>query len=89
MELAGDDLQDDLIIDESIASSEEDESSHFIPEISQDNENRAGSSSNAANSVSLLAKKRKRKAKEKERKAKVRLWREFRSLNFYTDRLWM
>jgi len=86
MEPGGDDLQDELIIDESIASSEEDESSHFIPEISQDSEDdRAGSSSNAVGSASFLAKKRKRKAKEKERKAKVRLWGGFLSSTFYAD----
>ena len=67
MEPAGDDLRDDLVIDGSIASSEEDESSHFI--LQDTGDDRAGSSSNAA---SLLAKKRKRKAKEKAKRAKVR-----------------
>lgn len=74
MELGGDDLQDDLIIDESI-SVEEDESSPLIPGISQDSEESEDDRvalSNTAESALLLAKKRKRKAKDKERKAKVR-----------------
>ena len=81
MERGGDDLQDDLVIDESVASSEEDESCHFIPGIGRDSEgDRAASFSTA----SLLAKKRKGKAKDKERKAKVCLCGEYIS---YTDRL--
>lgn len=75
MELGGDDLQDDLIIDEPIAAEEEDESSPLIPGISQDSEESEGDRvalSNAAESALLLAKKRKRKVKDKERKAKVR-----------------
>jgi protein CMS1 len=65
----GDDLQDDLIINEPIAS-EEDESSPPVPGISQDSEE-SDALSNAAESALLFAKKRKRKAKDKERKAKV------------------
>ena len=75
MELGGDDLQDDLIVDESIAAEEEDESSPLIPGISQDSEESGDDRvalSNAAESALLLAKKRKRKEKDKERKAKVR-----------------
>ena len=75
MEPGGDDLQDDLIIDKSIASEEEDESSPLIPGITQDSEESEDDRvalSNAAESALLLAKKRKRKAKDKERKAKVR-----------------
>lgn len=75
MEPGGDDIQDDLLIDESILA-EEEESSPLIPGISQDSEESEDDRvalSNAAESASLLAKKRKRKAKDKERKAKVRL----------------
>ena len=75
MEPGGDDLQDDLVIDKSIASEEEDESSPLIPGITQDSEESEDDRvalSNAAESALLLAKKRKRKAKDKERKAKVR-----------------
>lgn len=76
MEPGGDDLQDDLVIDESVASGNDDESYHFIHDISQESEDdRPSSSFNAADSAPLLAKKRKRKAKDKERKAKVRSWR--------------
>ena len=74
MELGGDDLQDDLIIDESISAEEEDESPPLMPAVSQDSEeseNDRVALSNAAESVLLLAKKRKRKTKDKERKAKV------------------
>ena len=76
MEHGGDDLQDDLILDESIAA-EEDESSPLIPGISQDSEESEDDRvalSNVTESALLLAKKRKRKAKDKERKAKVRLY---------------
>jgi hypothetical protein len=65
MEPGGDDLQDGLIIDESIL---------LIPGISQDSEESEDDGvalSNAAESALLLAKKRKRKEKDKERKAKV------------------
>ena len=75
MELGGDDLEDDLFIDESIVAAEEDEPSPLIPGISQDSEESEDDRvalSNAAESALLLAKKRKRKAKEKEKKAKVR-----------------
>jgi hypothetical protein len=76
MEPGGDDLQDDLFIDESIAEEEEeDESFPLIPGISQDSEESEddrAALSNAAESALLLEKKRKRKAKDKERKAKVR-----------------
>ena len=79
MEPGGDDLQDDLVIDEPIVA-EEDESSPLIPGISQDSEESEDDRvalSNAAESALLLAKKRKRKAKDKERKAKVRSCREY------------
>ena len=75
MEAGGDDLQDDLIIDKSIASEEEAESSPLIPGIGRDSEESEDDRvalSNAAESTLLLAKKRKRKARDKERKAKVR-----------------
>lgn len=75
MEPGGDDLQDDLVIDESIAS-EEDESFPFILGISQNSEDDRVASSSTADSTSLLAKKRKLKAKGKERKSKVRSCRE-------------
>ena len=88
MEPGGDDLQDDLVIDKSIASEEEDESSPLIPGITQDSEESEDDRvalSNAAESALLLAKKRKRKAKDKERKAKVRSCEEH---ILYTHRLW-
>ena len=75
MEAGGDDLQDDLIIDKSIASEEEAESFPLIPGIGRDSEESEDDRvalSNAAESTLLLAKKRKRKARDKERKAKVR-----------------
>jgi len=75
MQPGGDDLEDDLVIDES-ASEEEDESLHLIPGISHDSEDDRAASL-ASGSASLLAKKRKRKAMDKEKKAKVRLCGEY------------
>jgi len=70
MDLGGDDLQDDLFIDESIAE-EEVESSPLVPGISQDSEESEDDRVALSESL-LLAKKRKLKAKDKERKAKKR-----------------
>ena len=79
MEPGGDDLQDDLFIDESIRAEEEEESA-LIPAICQDSdesEDDRVALSNAAESALLLAKKLKRKAKYMERKEKVRSCREY------------
>jgi hypothetical protein len=70
MQPGGDDLEDDLVIDE-FASEGED---HLVPGISHDSEDDRAASSGSA---SLLAKKRKRKAMDKEKKAKVRLCGEY------------
>lgn len=71
----GDDLEDDFVLDDLVAMSEEED----LPEaedvgglLSADEEGGAEQSS-PAQSAALAEKKRKRRAKEKERKAKVRL----------------